>query len=292
MNKCVICFKEFEPSKNHPHQQTCSKKCCSRWHYLRNKKKYNKPKKNYVERKCHYCGKKYKPKSFIQKYCSNKCSKLAFNKKRKKHILKKKLCKHCRKLFLPDKRHPQAKFCSEKCNKAYNFQIKYKKYKLGWVTIKYCKECGKKIVFDKSKPMNTELIRNYCSNKCRGSASHKRFKYNSPKKYKEKIKRRRQTEIYKIRHRLDAKKRNAMKKGSLHKFSLKQWTEKLERTKGICPMCKKFVGVKNLELDHIFPLSKAYKDYQKTGKKKSYEIRDIQPLCRKCNNKKADKIIK
>lgn len=77
--------------------------------------------------------------------------------------------------------------------------------------------------------------------------------------------------------------RRAKMKNIIHDFSTKEWLSKLAETKGICPECKLFVGVENLTLDHIHPISKA-----ENGQ--VYTIKDVQPLCRGCNSKKGNKI--
>ena len=49
-------------------------------------------------------------------------------------------------------------------------------------------------------------------------------------------------------------------------------------------MCKKDLGIENLTLDHIFPISKAHEG-------RIYTIDDVQPLCIRCNTKKNDKVM-
>ena len=49
-------------------------------------------------------------------------------------------------------------------------------------------------------------------------------------------------------------------------------------------------GIMKLTLDHIYPVSKAYKDYLNTGTKRIYSINEIQPLCLTCNIVKNDRI--
>ena len=98
-------------------------------------------------------------------------------------------------------------------------------------------------------------------------------KYKGSPSYKLKIKRRRL--IY--RERLNK---------VVHKFILQDWL--LMRNNGICNMCKNVFASKYLELDHIYPLSLANKDFIKTGIKRIYTIKDIQPLCGKCNKIKSD----
>jgi 5-methylcytosine-specific restriction endonuclease McrA len=64
---------------------------------------------------------------------------------------------------------------------------------------------------------------------------------------------------------------------------MSEWLLKLDKTKGICPNCKTFVGKNKLEIDHIIPISKAPRGF-------IYTINDIQPLCRSCNASKGNKL--
>ena len=85
------------------------------------------------------------------------------------------------------------------------------------------------------------------------------------------------------------RKRRARINCIIEDFSNKEWLEKLTLTKGICPECKKYVGVHKLSLDHIYPISLAYKIYLITNIKRIYTIDDVQPLCLICNIKKGNK---
>ncbi|MBE3094083.1 MAG: HNH endonuclease [Actinobacteria bacterium] len=69
----------------------------------------------------------------------------------------------------------------------------------------------------------------------------------------------------------------------IHSFSYGDWLDKLKLTNGYCPKCKMYVGIDNLTLDHILPISKV-------EFKHIYTINDIQPLCKSCNCKKSDKL--
>lgn len=69
----------------------------------------------------------------------------------------------------------------------------------------------------------------------------------------------------------------------IHSFSLEDWKKKVEETWGICPRCKKVVGIQNMTLDHIFPISKVPKGFV-------YKIEDVQPLCHICNSSKNNRI--
>lgn len=67
-------------------------------------------------------------------------------------------------------------------------------------------------------------------------------------------------------------------------FSEKEWQLKLKKSKGFCNICKKYFGIKKLTKDHIIPLSKALKNFK-------YKIKDVQPLCIKCNKIKNKKLL-
>ena len=67
-------------------------------------------------------------------------------------------------------------------------------------------------------------------------------------------------------------------------FTNEEWETMKNKTKGVCPKCKIYVGVDKITLDHIFPISKAPKGL-------IYTIKDIQPLCMSCNSSKGAKTI-
>ena len=86
-----------------------------------------------------------------------------------------------------------------------------------------------------------------------------------------------------VNNRLRRARRRAKERKIIHQFTKEMWEKKLKLTNGICPLCKKDVGIMNLELDHILPLSKVPEGFV-------YTINDIQPLCRSCNASKNSKI--
>ncbi len=61
-----------------------------------------------------------------------------------------------------------------------------------------------------------------------------------------------------------------------HDFVSSEWINKLEKTKGVCNCCGKYVGIGNLTIDHILPISYAPKGFK-------YKIEDVRPLCSPCN---------
>ena len=80
-------------------------------------------------------------------------------------------------------------------------------------------------------------------------------------------------------------KRKANMARIIEDFSNKEWLDKLEGTNGYCQgyKCERhYVGVHNLTLDHIVPVSKVPDGFV-------YTIKDIQPLCKRCNSRKGAK---
>ena len=77
-------------------------------------------------------------------------------------------------------------------------------------------------------------------------------------------------------------------------YSYDEWLQKLKDTLGICPKCKRYIGIDKLEMDHIYPVFLAYKNYIKELALENYEafpmvytLEDVQPLCKTCNSSKG-----
>jgi len=79
------------------------------------------------------------------------------------------------------------------------------------------------------------------------------------------------------------KRKDNLKKVVNH-FSGLEWFLKVYKTHGFCPICDKHIGVDNLTLDHIIPISKAPNEF-------IYTINDVQPLCKSCNSRKNNKMV-
>jgi 5-methylcytosine-specific restriction endonuclease McrA len=112
---------------------------------------------------------------------------------------------------------------------------------------------------------------------------------------RERGKQRRQTKCYKIyRNNYDKmhpeKSHRIIIGNIIHAFTGEQWLQKVKDTNGICPKCKINIGIDKITLDHIYPISKANKDFFETGIKRIYAIDDVQPICSSCNSSKGDRV--
>lgn len=124
---------------------------------------------------------------------------------------------------------------------------------------KRCKLC--KNTFRDLSSIKNKL---FCKNKCKQQYFYNKNKKNGMNMFYKKSRRAREKQVY-------------------HNFSLKEWNKKLLSTDGICLKCNKNIGIDNLTLDHIVPISKAPKRF-------IYTINDIQPLCFQCNRIKNNKM--
>jgi len=78
------------------------------------------------------------------------------------------------------------------------------------------------------------------------------------------------------------RRRLAIKRGASGSHTLYDWELLKKQYNYVCPCCNKSEPKIILTEDHIIPLSKGGSD----------NIENIQPLCKKCNSIKHDKIIK
>ena len=143
-----------------------------------------------------------------------------------------------------------------------------------------CKVCGIKIITkshkrkycDKCKVENGRkrakerylLKKDYINNKRKDDKEYKHNRKLWDTKYDKSIK-------GKLRRTTSNRKRRRQQYDIIETFTSKEWEEKVKKTKGICKMCNKNIGIEKLTLDHIYPISKSEK-----GRK--YTIKDIQPI--------------
>jgi 5-methylcytosine-specific restriction endonuclease McrA len=160
---------------------------------------------------------------------------------------------------------------------------------------KYCLDCRKIADKEKTKRHKTKNKERYSLYSKNYKKEHPDKKRESDKRYREKHK-----EELKIRridydnkyydtlkgkinlHNGRIKRREKINNIS-HLFSYDDWLKKLKDTNGYCPKCKEYIGIDNLTLDHIIPISKVEVGHV-------YSINDIQPLCKSCNCSKGDKL--
>lgn len=83
-----------------------------------------------------------------------------------------------------------------------------------------------------------------------------------------------------IRRKSESKRRSLIKNNG--DFTLEEWNKKKQEYNNCCACCKVSSDISKLTVDHIVPVSIGG----------SNDISNIQPLCRSCNSKKFNKIIK
>ena len=74
---------------------------------------------------------------------------------------------------------------------------------------------------------------------------------------------------------------------------MQEWEDKKKSTEGWCEGYNQethYVGLEDLTMDHVYPVSKAKKHFEKTGVKIVYTINDIEPICGPCNSSKYNNL--
>lgn len=166
--------------------------------------------------------------------------------KLKKHIADELYYKKIKNLNSTKKYKSKLSFIQNRSNKRYN------------PIIINCKYCNKQFVSIQG------INQLFCNNK------HKQFYFYNLNQRNE------MARFYK-------KARRAREYNHLHLFTHNEWQNKLSESKGLCQRCNTFIGISNLTLDHIIPLSKAPEGF-------NYTIYDVQPLCLQCNKIKNNRI--
>lgn len=233
---------------------------------------------------CKYCNKEFTSKRNGIIRCSIECyQKYYYNKNRVK------IREYMRKYRQTENAIRSHRLSNRNYNKGKNGKETYKRW------LKNNKERRKKQLInwrEKTKDIRKKYAEKYyISNKSKLNKAYTKWAKNNPKQ------RLKTTYKYQksLKGRLNSKKcirrYNASKNNIIELYTYEEWQNLLNDTKGYCQNCHKFVGINNLELDHIYPVSIANEDYKKSGIKRTYKINDIQPLCRSCNSSKHNKII-
>ena len=197
------------------------------------------------------------------------CEKVKINRRKNKD--KKVNCRICGKILLYKNGIPM--YCKDCKKKVKRERIKYRYHN---------DPIFRKKVDDRAKKYrenNKEKLTKYLHNWRKTESGKKSWR-----KYKE-------TESYKRKVYNRRLKTREMLKNIKHNFSTKEWFNMRTATNGICPQCNINVGLDDIQLDHIYPVSVAYKDFLKTGIQRVYTTNDIQPLCSLCNGTKNAKVI-
>lgn len=151
----------------------------------------------------------------------------------------------------------------------------------------YCIECEKKLS-KKWHYENLEYIHKR-EKQYRDNNPEKRRKrekiYNKNNRDKIRKKEQKYREKYPEKVREKSRRYKSRKKELVHSFTLKQWKNKIRRTKGRCKCGNLFKEVYPfcVTQDHEPPISKAPSGFE-------YKIKHITPLCGACNNSKGSKI--
>ena len=176
-------------------------------------------------------------------------------------------CKFCKKELTPDQIKRNCRYCSVKCNQAVRFPPVYA----------ICQYCGLKY---RIKPVHKDTNR-FCSHKCKGQwVKANRSGVNSPKwkggntasfaRYNKKNPHK--------RCELSSKRRALIRQAPYEKV---ERTEIIERDDAICYICGKHLTPKEIELDHIIPLSKHG----------PHSATNLAVCCRPCNTRKKARLL-
>jgi len=86
-----------------------------------------------------------------------------------------------------------------------------------------------------------------------------------------------------IKKALYNQRRKILSKDIKETFTMKQWLKKVDKTEGVCPMCKEFIGKDKMTMDHTYPIQLA-----EDGR--VYTIDDVTPMCGRCNTIKGNRL--
>lgn len=212
-------------------------------------------------------------------------------------------CIECNKLFI--KKYSRQICCSNKCskqhrktynkifNRSYSKTFRRKQYMKQYLKSygpKYKKTNKYKKYLKTYKPSEITLMKRKLWRQTPKAVRYRK-EYNKSEGWKKSHKKWITSKNGRMISRMLVIKRRAILTNIVLNFTQGEWLNKLRTTKGICPMCNKYISINKLTLDHKYPVSLAHKNFLKTGIKRIYTIDDVQPLCTKCNSSKNNKII-
>ena len=211
--------------------------------------------------KCQICQESFvpSPHSYNQKYCSKKCSRKSYYYSEKGHIQRKNSLKRVMLRY-----HNDPEFKKRWQERSHRYRISQKG----------------RLTKSKSRKTYRKSVNGIVSD----------LKYRQSPKRKVRLLTYTQSFKGKLNSLRASMKRRAAFNSIIHQFSENEWVEALNSTNGVCKGCDTYVGTKKLTLDHVYPVSKALRDYIKTNIKRIYTIKDVQALCLSCNISKNDKI--
>ena len=205
-----------------------------------------------------------------------------------------KVCKICGANFIPNEMSHNQIYCSRKCNKkSWYYSPKgqiQRKNALKKTMIRYHNDDNfRRNWLNKGHKWVTSLKGRLTKAKNRKKYRKTELGKLSDLKYRQSNKRKVSLKRYTASKKGKANsiraflKRRERLNNIIHTFTLKEWLQKLKNVFGVCKRCNMYVGMKKLTLDHIIPISKAHNG-------QVYTIKDVQPLCLRCNISKNDKI--
>lgn len=179
--------------------------------------------------------------------------------KRRGDTVREATCAKCSARFLKYKtKKPARDYCSRACQFSHRTGALNPKWKGGTVRDLACKQCGQ--LFKLQIAAMTRNRGQYCSKACKFAAN---TLPGTPREKKRQYQRNR-----------DLRERVAR---SIRHHTLSEWKALLARHGGRCVKCG---SSDRIERDHIIPISKGGDD----------SIENIQPLCKRCNCSKHNKI--
>lgn len=248
MIRCKQCGKEIDGIKK---RKFCSRECYHKWHnhqsYLKNKEKV------FARVRERRKTKEYKQFMKLKRQTSEYKEKMRFYQMKWANT-------------------PEGRKSLRESKRRYDKTEKGKENIKRWLNSDKWKEYKKEYYLN---PKNKKRLKDW-RKRWEDSEEGKKILKNADKKY-------RKSQKGFVSNQIKCSKRRTRKKQLIHNFTKEEWMNKLNLTNGFCLNCKHQVGITNLTLDHIVPIS--------SGIKKEYFIEDVQPLCKSCNSSKRDKIL-